>query len=54
MDQTFIDQWFDGSGITIGSMADTLEKKSLSNRLLYTWRECFAKTLRDVKPTDLI
>lgn len=54
MDQTVIDQWFDGSGITIGSMADTLEKKSLSKRLLYTWRECFAKTLRDVKPTDLI
>lgn len=54
MDQTFIEQWFDGSGITIGSMADTLEKKSLSKRLLYTWRECFAKTLRDVKPTHFI
>ncbi len=34
-------------------MADTMEKQNLSKRLLYTWQECFAKTLRDIKPTDL-
>ena len=39
VDQKIIDQWFDGSGITIDSMADTLEKKNLGKRLLYTWRE---------------
>lgn len=35
-------------------MADTLDKHNSSKQLLYTWRECFARTLRDVKPTDLI
>ena len=54
VDQAVINQWFDDSVITIGSMADTIEKENLSNRLLYTWQECFAKTLRDIKPTDLI
>lgn len=54
VDQAVINQWFDDSDITIGSMADTMEKQNLSKRLLYTWQECFAKTLRDVKPTDLI
>ena len=53
-DQGVVNEWFDNSGITIGSMADTMEKQNRSKRLLYTWRECFAKTLRDVKPTDLI
>ena len=54
VDQAVINQWFDNSDITISSMADIMEKQNLSKRLLYTWQECFAKTLRDVKPTDLI
>lgn len=33
--QSIIDQWFAGSGIIICSMADILEKKNLSNQLLY-------------------
>lgn len=35
-------------------MANTLDKQNLSKWLLYTWRECFAKILRDVKPSNLI
>ncbi len=35
-------------------MVDTMEKQNLSKGLLYTWQECFAKMLRDIKPTDLI
>ncbi len=54
VDQAVINQWLDDSGITIGSIADTMEKQNLSKRLLYTWQEFFAKTLRDIKPTDLI
>ena len=54
VDQAVINQWFDDSGITIGSMADTMEKQNLNKRLLYTWQECFAKILRDVKPINLI
>lgn len=53
-DQTFINEWFDNSGIIIDSLANTLEKKNLGKQLLYTGWECFAKTLRDIKPTDLI
>ena len=53
-DQSEVDNWFQGSEITIGSEADTLERKILAKRLLYTWRDCFAKTLRDIEPTDLV
>ena len=53
-DQIVVNNWFYDSGITIGSMADIVEKQNLSKRLLYTWRECFAKTLQGVKPTNLI
>lgn len=54
VEQAVINEWFDDSGITIGSMANTVEKQNLGKRLLYTWRECFAKTLTNVKPTDFI
>ncbi len=35
-------------------MVDTMEKQNLSKLLLSTSQECFAKTLRDIKPTNLI
>lgn len=35
-DQVVINEWFDNNGITIGNMADTVEKQNLSKRLLYT------------------
>ena len=54
VDQAVINQWFDDSGITISSMADIMEKHNLSKKLLNTWQECFAKTLRDIKPTNFI
>lgn len=54
VNQAIINQWFDNSDIKIGSMADTLDKQNLSKRLLYTWREYFAKTLKDVQSTDFI
>lgn len=54
VDQANINQWFNDTGITIRKIADTVEKQNLSERLLYTWQDCFAKTLRDIKPTDLI
>ena len=31
-----------------------MQKQNRSKRLLYTWQKCFAKTLQDVKSTDLI
>ena len=35
-------------------MADTPGRLAKAKRLLYTWRDVFARTMRDVKPTDLI
>ena len=54
VDQGVINQCFDDSGIIIGSMADTMENENLGKKLLYTLQECLAKTLRDIKSTDLI
>ena len=31
-----------------------MKKQNRSKRLLYTWQKCFPKTLRDVKPIELI
>lgn len=31
-----------------------MEKQNLSKRFWYIWQECFAETLRDVKPSDFI
>ena len=49
-----IEAWFLGSGIEIGAMADAPERVEKSKRLLYTWRECFATSVKEVKPTDII
>ena len=35
-------------------MADTPERVEKAQRLLYTFRECFATSIKDIKPTDLI
>ena len=52
--QEEIDMWFQESEITIGTVADTLEKQAIARRLFFTWRDFFVKRMRDVQPTDLI
>ena len=52
--EEMVDSWFTKSGITIGAKADTPEKMSRAKRLMYTWREFFATSVREIKPTDLI
>ena len=49
-----IKAWFEASGIHIGAVAATEEQQYRAMRLLYTWRDCFALTVKDIKPTDLI
>ena len=49
-----VESWFLESGIKIGIMADSNERVEKAKRLAYTWRECFAKSVRDIKTTDLI
>lgn len=49
-----IDEWFNKSGIAIGRYADTAERVVMAKRLAYTYRDCFATTIRDVKATDII
>lgn len=49
-----VDEWFASSGITIGIMADTNDRVKKAKPLVYTWRDCFATSLKDIKTTDLI
>ena len=35
-------------------MADTPERMEKAQRLLYTWKDCFATNVRDIKATDII
>lgn len=41
-------------GITIGKVADTEEKVRKVKRLLYTWRDCYARNMREIRATDLV
>lgn len=49
-----IEVWFHASQITIGLIADTLERVVQCKRLLYTWKNCFAESVRDIKASNLI
>ncbi|SLM37531.1 Retrotransposon gag domain [Lasallia pustulata] len=49
-----VDDWFKHSGITIGPKAETPTQQSQVKCLLYTWKDCFAVTVREIQPTDLI
>lgn len=49
-----INSWWLESQITIGPKADTIERLRKIKRLLYTYRDCFAESVKDVKATDLI
>ena len=35
-------------------MAKTAEEEEQVKQLLYTWRDCFAPTLKEMRPTDLV
>ena len=50
----FIEAWVASSGITIAAKADTSERVERVQRLLYTWKDCFAAKIRDIKATDVI
>lgn len=49
-----IEAWFSKSEITIGAEADTLERQERAKRLVYTYRDCFASTIREIQATDLV
>ncbi|KAF3931381.1 Protease [Dactylella cylindrospora] len=51
--ESVISEWFQKSKITIGeNLPDDL--KARAERLIYTWRDCFAFTLMELEATDLI
>ena len=52
--QHVIDEWFNKSEITINIIADTIEKVQIIQRMLFTWKNCFAKNLREIRATNLI
>lgn len=49
-----IHSWVQQNGITIGTLATTPDEISRAERLLYTWKDCFAIHVREIQPTDLI
>ena len=53
-EQATVDAWFEDSGIVIGTGADSPQRVTMAKRLAYTWKDCFAKTVRDIKATDII
>jgi len=53
-DEDEIEEWFTESGIVIGNMTETPEQIANAKRLLHTWKNCFAATMREIKPTDLV
>lgn len=48
-----INMWFTQSGIKLGNMADTPERKERVMALAYTYRDCFVANLEDIIITDL-
>jgi hypothetical protein len=53
-DEEKVEEWFIESGIVIGNMAEITEQIANAKRLLHTWKDCFAATMREIKPTDLV
>jgi len=51
---TTIEEWFGRTGMVIGEVADTPQRVEMAKRLFYTWRDCFALRMTDIKATDLI
>ena len=49
-----IEAWFSISELTIGELAHTPEKLGRAKCSLYTWKNCFATSIRNIKQTDLI
>ena len=45
-----IGTWFSASEIAIEAMAHNRECVNAAKRLLYTWRDCFVKSMREVNP----
>ena len=52
--QQVINKWFNKSRITIGIIADTIEKIQMIQRMLFTWKNCFARNLKEIRATNLI
>lgn len=53
VDKVIID-WFSQSQIYLKSHANTQEKQIQVKRLFFTWRDCFAKNIRNIRAKDLM
>lgn len=52
--QSVVDNWFEKTGIILGDAADSPEHQDQARRLAYTWKDCFALSLDEIKTTDLV
>jgi hypothetical protein len=46
--------WFGECAITVGDKTDTPERRMAATRVLYTWRDCFAGSIRGILQIDLV
>ena len=49
-----VEAWIKDSDITIESKANISKRLKRAQRMLYTWKNCFATIIRDIKVTNLI
>lgn len=54
MPDTIISGWCNANKIFIRPKADTPNRVKKAQRLVYTWRDCFAKSVKDIQVTDLL
>jgi hypothetical protein len=52
VDSTVMEEWLEGSGITIGDLPQSQRQQAL--QLLWTWRDIFCDNLETLPATDLI
>ncbi len=53
-DQITVNEWFNVFDIIIESMIRTSEQQNKVKRLFYTWRDCFAMKMTNIKTTNLM
>ena len=46
--------WLKDVGLKIGDVANTSERYERAARILYTWKDCFATSVREIQATDLV
>lgn len=49
-----LQDWWTSSGIVVGPKANAPDQVEKAKRIIYTWKNCFAESVKDVRATDLL